>query len=653
VSGADPGEVALVSRGGGRPRRLRTHLLALVLVVLVPAFAVGAVAVWRAASSYRAASEARLLDTARALALALDGEIERAAAAATVLAAVPELDEDGDPAAFEPRARQVAAALGSSVFVIDAGRRRILDTAMPPGAPAPAGAPLPDAALAQVFATGRTAVAPLAGSLAGGEAHAAVLVPVTREERTIGVVGMALSYGRLSALLAAQGLPPGEVASLADARGVIVARSPDPERSVGRQAPGWYAMAMANARPATMTAQSLEGETMLLASAWLRAAPGWVVAVATPHAAHVAGWRAPLQGLAFGAVGALTLAALLAAWLARRLLRPVEALAEGARAVVAAEHDGPALAAVAARSNVTEFETLRLGLAEAEAALRRRAEAERQAEAALRASAAREQTLRAEFLRLARVGEIGQMAATLAHELNQPLAALTNYLNGARRLLEQDGDRTRLAAARDALAQAAGASLRAGQIVRRMLALAARGEAVRRIEAPAALVEEASELALVLAGHAGVQVRLELDRQAPKILADRVQIRQVVLNLMHNAIEAMADSGGERRLTVTLEAEGAERVAIAVADTGPGLPEQVRAELFAPFMTTKRDGVGIGLSVCRTIVEAHGGRIRAEPNPGGGTVFRLTLPAVAGPDGITPRLSHLAEDGSGEVVGPS
>jgi signal transduction histidine kinase len=447
-----------------------------------------------------------------------------------------------------------------------------------------------------------------------------------RDERTVGVVGMALSSGRLSALLAAQGLARAEFAALADAAGVIVARSP--ERFVGQRAPNWHAMAMANPPPATMTAQSLENVTVLVAPARLRAAPGWVVAVAKPHAVHTAGWQAPLQGLAFGAVGALALAALLAAWLARRLLRPVQALADGARAVVTAEGDGPALAVAAARSQVAEFETLRLCLAEADAALRHRAEAERQAAAALRASDAREQELRAEFLRVARVSEMGQMAATLAHELNQPLAALSNHLNGARRLLARDGEQAPPAAVRDALAQAAGAAVHAGKIVRRMLALAARGEAARRIEEPARLIEEASELALILAKHADVQVRLALDRQAPRVLADRVQIQQVVLNLMHNAIEAMAESGGERTLTVTLCGEGAERVAIAVADTGPGLPEEVRAELFAPFVTTKRDGLGIGLSVCRTIVEAHGGRIWAEPNPGGGTVFRLTLPAA-------------------------
>ncbi len=121
------------------------------------------------------------------------------------------------------------------------------------------------------------------------------------------------------------------------------------------------------------------------------------------------------------------------------------------------------------------------------------------------------------------------------------------------------------------------------------------------------------------------------------MLADRVQVQQVLLNLMHNAIEAMAEQGesgggsggGGGMLTVTLRAAADGFVEIGVADTGPGLPPEVEADLFAPFVTTKPGGVGVGLSVCRTIVEGHGGRIWAEPNPGGGTVFRFTLPAAA------------------------
>jgi C4-dicarboxylate-specific signal transduction histidine kinase len=614
--------------GGCRPRRLRTHLLILVLVVLMPALAVGAVAVWQAAAGYRAASEARLRDTARALTLAVDGEIGRAEAPLTVLASVPDLDDGGDLAAFERRARLVAAALGASVVLFSPDQRRVLDTSLSAGGAAPAADPPAGAAVAQVFGTGRMAVGVVDPERPAGQRRPAVLVPAMRAGRVAWVVGMVLSPVRLSALLAAQRLSDGEFAALADARGILVARSHRAEQFVGQPAQGWYQAVMADPQGAALKASSLEGEEVLLAAERLRAAPGWAVAVATPYAAHIANWRTPLQGLAFGAIAALTLAATLAVWLAQRLLRPVQALADGARAV-AAEGDSPALAVAAARSNVAEFETLRLCMADADAALRQRAAAERQTAAALHASELRERELRAEFLRVARVSEMGQMAATLAHELNQPLAAVTNYLNGARRLLERADDQPPLAAARHALTHAASASVRAGQIVRRMHGLAVRGETIRRIETPAGLIEEASELALILAKHAGVQVRLELDRTAPAVLVDRVQIQQALLNLMHNAIEAMGASDGERTLVVTLRGEEDGRVAIAVADTGPGLPDEVQAELFAPFVTTKPDGVGIGLSVSRTIVEAHGGRIWAEPNPGGGMVFRLTLPAAA------------------------
>ncbi|GGG45231.1 hypothetical protein GCM10010964_35790 [Caldovatus sediminis] len=623
-----------------RGHGLRTHLLVLVLVALAPALVVGAAAAWYAAAGYRAASEARLRDTARALALAVDEEIARAEAAAIALAASPDLDPGGDLRRFDERARLVAESIGAAVFVAGPGpdHPRVVDTRLPAGA-----APMPDppdagaaaAAVARVFATGRTVVGDLAAGPAGGAMRASVVVPATRDGAgTVWAVGVTLAPARLSALLAAQGLTDGAFAAVADARGIVVARSRDAERFIGRSAETWYAAAMADGGGAghVTRGRSLEHEEVLMATHRLWAAPGWAVIVAAPYAAHAASWRAPLRGLAVGGAAALALAAALATWLARRLLRPVEALALGARAVAMADGTGPDLAIAAPRSTVAEFEALRLGIADAEAALRRRAEAERRAAAALRESDRRMQELRSEFLRVARLSEMGQMAVTLAHELSQPLAASVNYINGARRLVERaaaEGDPQRDAAL-EALGRAAGEAVRAGQIIRRMRGLALRGEAEKRIEDPASLVEEANELAWILAKHAQVEVRLALDRLAPTVLADRIQIQQVLLNLMHNAIEAMEGQEAERRLTVSTRraaAAGAEQVEISVADTGPGLPEEVQAELFAPFVTTKPGGVGVGLSVCRTIVEAHGGRIWAEPNPGGGTVFRFTLPA--------------------------
>ncbi len=653
-----------------RPRGLRVHLLLLVVAALIPAFVVGATSAWYAADDYRAASEGRLIGAARALALAMDEEIERAEAAATALAASPDLDPGGDLARFGQRARMVAEALGAPIFVAGPGpdHRRVVDTSIssgdalrpdvpPPRPDPPGGEPRgAAAAVARAFVTGRTAVSDLAPDPSTGEPRATVVVPAVRDEggrRVIWAVGVTLPPPRLSALLAAHGLPEGAVATVVDAGGVLVARSRDAARFVGRPAGTWYGTAIAEGGgPGTVTkGRSMEGETVLLASHWLRAAPGWAVLVAIPYAEHVASWMAPLRGFAVGAAVTLVLAASLAAWLARRLLRPVEALARGARSVAAAGGTGPDLAIAAPRSTVAEFEALRLGLADAEAALRQRAEAERRAAAALRESDRRVQELRAEFLRVARLSEMGQMAVTLAHELNQPLAASVNYINGARRLIERaaaegatgpGAGSPPYGAALEALGRAAGEAIRVGQVIRRMRGFAFRAEAEKQIVDPPSLVEEVNELALILARHAHVEVGLSLDPQVPPVLADRVQIQQVLLNLMHNAIEAMEGQQRERRLTVTVHAAaGADLVEFSVADTGPGLPDEVKAELFAPFVTTKPSGVGIGLSVCRTIVEAHGGRIWAEPNPGGGTVFRFTLPVA----------TARATDGEGAAPG--
>ncbi len=233
------------------------------------------------------------------------------------------------------------------------------------------------------------------------------------------------------------------------------------------------------------------------------------------------------------------------------------------------------------------------------------------------------QELQRELIHMSRLTALGEMGSALAHELNQPLSAIGNYLNGVRRMLEGSPDP---AVIKDALDRAAAQTLRAGEIIRRLRDFVARGETERRVESVAKIIEEASALALMGAKEHDIRVTMTLDPAADAILADRVQIQQVLLNLMRNAVEALVDRP-IRRLTVgaTVSDDMAE---ISVADTGPGLAEEIRAHLFQPFMTTKPNGMGVGLSICRTIVEAHGGKIWAEPNGGGGTVFRLTLPLL-------------------------
>jgi two-component system sensor kinase FixL len=239
------------------------------------------------------------------------------------------------------------------------------------------------------------------------------------------------------------------------------------------------------------------------------------------------------------------------------------------------------------------------------------------------------QELQSELVHISRLTAMGEMASTLAHELNQPLSAIANYLKGVRRLLErQDGAKPAVIA--DAVNKAAEQALRAGDIVRRLRDFVARGESERRVESIAKLVEEASALALVGAKEQGVRVRTQYDLDVDLVLADKVQVQQVLLNLMRNAIEAMA---GRPRRDLLLSTAAVDGMAlINVADTGPGIDAEIEAQLFQPFVTTKPHGMGVGLSISRTIVEAHGGRIWTEPNPGGGTIFRFTLPRVSDED---------------------
>jgi two-component system sensor kinase FixL len=236
---------------------------------------------------------------------------------------------------------------------------------------------------------------------------------------------------------------------------------------------------------------------------------------------------------------------------------------------------------------------------------------------------ARLQELQSELVHISRLTALGEMASALAHELNQPLSAIANYMKGSRRLLEGKSDEQSLMV-REAVDKAAEQSLRAGQIIRRLRDFVSRGESERRVENIKKLVEEASALALVGAKDSGVRVRFKLDPDLEWVLADKVQIQQVMLNLMRNAIDAMEQSD-RRELTISTEPGQDDTIVVSVTDTGPGIAPEIASQLFQPFVTTKAQGMGVGLSISRTIVEAHGGQISAESNPGGGTIFHFTL----------------------------
>jgi two-component system sensor kinase FixL len=217
------------------------------------------------------------------------------------------------------------------------------------------------------------------------------------------------------------------------------------------------------------------------------------------------------------------------------------------------------------------------------------------------------------------------MASTLAHELNQPLSAIANYAQGCTRLLRDmdDAVSTRMGAALDEISRQ---SLRAGQIIRHLREFVMRGETEKSPEDVRRLVEEAGALALVGSREHGVRTVFDFLPGADMVIADRVQIQQVLINLMRNAIEAMRDSD-TRELTVRTAPGEAGFVVVEVIDTGPGIAEEVVARLFQPFVTSKAGGMGIGLSISKRIIEAHGGDIEAVRNDQGGVTFRFTLPA--------------------------
>jgi two-component system, LuxR family, sensor kinase FixL len=230
--------------------------------------------------------------------------------------------------------------------------------------------------------------------------------------------------------------------------------------------------------------------------------------------------------------------------------------------------------------------------------------------------------LQAELLHASRLSVMGQMASTMAHELNQPLTAVMNYLAAGRQLISLGTAAPERVA--DLMEKAVAQAQRAGEVIRQLRQFVSKGETERHAQNLNQLVEEALALGLVGAKQSGVRVSLELDYDLPLVVVDPVQIQQVVLNLVRNAIEAMEEVE-RRELTIATRVDGDE-IEASVADTGSGIAPELADRLFQPFVTTKKTGMGLGLSICREIVEAHHGHLTVAARPSGGTIFRLTLP---------------------------
>ena len=240
------------------------------------------------------------------------------------------------------------------------------------------------------------------------------------------------------------------------------------------------------------------------------------------------------------------------------------------------------------------------------------------------------QKLRNELFHMARLTAAGQMTTALAHELTQPLTAIINSVNATKRLLARE-DRASLVIAQEVADEVVDQALRASDIIRGLRQFVTLDETERRTEALPPMIEEAVALALSSGASLAAHPNFEFDDKATDVFVNRVQIQQVLVNLIRNAIEAMAGQD-QREMTLATRVLDDGMIEVTVVDIGPGIPGDIAGRLFEPFVSNKRDGMGLGLSISRSVIEAHGGRLTTGPKPGGGTILRFTIPPGGGVD---------------------
>ncbi|MDP2958923.1 MAG: ATP-binding protein [Longimicrobiales bacterium] len=241
---------------------------------------------------------------------------------------------------------------------------------------------------------------------------------------------------------------------------------------------------------------------------------------------------------------------------------------------------------------------------------------------------AQEAELRKRLLHLTRVTTVGELASGITHEVIQPLTAIAIYAQACRRMVDSGDGRDRVS---QILGRITDEALRAGDIVHRLKELVRRRESERRLWSLNALVLQVAPLAKVDARLHGVVLHLDLEADLPAILVDGVQIQQVLLNLIRNGVDAMEGQEAEEpEVVVRTRRTVPDGIRVSVSDRGCGLPDKAEEELYQPFFTTKRDGMGMGLSISRSIILMHGGRLWFERDQPRGTTFHFTIPTADG-----------------------
>lgn len=248
-------------------------------------------------------------------------------------------------------------------------------------------------------------------------------------------------------------------------------------------------------------------------------------------------------------------------------------------------------------------------------------------EAKLVESKEREHLLQSDLHHVARVSAMGEVASAMAHELNQPLTAVMNYVQASRRLLEANTETAKekaLGYMEKAIAQAG----RAGDIIRGLRKFVEKEDTERTFENINEIIKEAIALVLPDGRSSTIKFTTQLSPDLPEILVHKVRLQQVVVNLVRNAVEVLENREAPQ-MEVSTRWHNDNAIEVCVCDNGPGLPVEISQKLFQSFVTTKQNGMGVGLSICKTIVEEHGGEINALSNPHGGVTFCFTLPTTS------------------------
>lgn len=588
-------------------RSLAWHLTTLCLALATPVLILIALLTWSYAESERERIAHEALRTAQGVTATLDREFAGLIATTKVVALSRSLKRD-DLDSFDAEAREVYEQIGVNVVLRNRENRQVVNTRLPRGAQLPTNVDT-ESDLA-VLRTKKPAVSNLFIGAVSRKPLFIVNVPVLRNTEIIYFLNLSLQPERIRRIILEDNPPAGWTVVVTDRLGFVVAHSTQQEAMLNRHLP-IVLQSEYSGDEGIVRGEDPAGDRRSTLTAFSRSQlSGWLVSVVVSRDQMAAPLRYALVRLAGIGGGILAFSAGLALVFARRIDGPVEAVA------IQAARLGRGATVHPLATPVREVNMLGNVLSQADR--------ERKAvDAAMRKGEQRLREMQNELLHASRISAMGQIAAALAHELNQPLGAATNFLGAARLALKADHPDRALAR----IEQAGEQTVRAGAILGRLRDFITGRETERRVVSAAQLLEDAVALSLVGTSDPKLQIRFDFAPDKRQILVDRVQIQQVVFNLMRNALEA-TEGKTPREIVVATRASSDSELVVSVADSGPGLPEDPEA-VFQPFATTKADGMGIGLSICRTIIEAHGGRLWAEPRPGGGAVFRFTLP-IAG-----------------------